>query len=146
MSEPNIDKFNEVTGKIFAMLYCSFPVPVDIHLQDFIDGEVHEANEEALLGYDISDAALFVDSTIHWLATADFIQIGERGYESYHSVVLTPKGLECLKCTPDSLSVPGGSPISAAIKSGSKEALKILANQVLSVGVKIAAQKIGMPM
>ncbi|CAD5352312.1 MULTISPECIES: hypothetical protein [Citrobacter] len=145
MSETNIDKFNEVTGKIFAILYCSFPVPVDIHLRDFIDGEVYEANDETLTGYDISESALFVDSTINWLAEADFIQIGDKGLESHYSVVLTPKGLECLKLTPESLSVPGESLISNALKSGSKEALKILANQVLSAGIKIAAQKMGMP-
>jgi len=145
MPESNIDRFNEVTGKIFASLYCAFPVPIDIHLRDFIDGEVLVQDDETLTGYDMSEGALFVDSTVKWLANADFIQIGDNGFESFYSVVLTPKGLECLKRTPDSLSAPGGSPISEAVKSGSKEALKMLANQVLSIGMKIAAQKMGMP-
>ncbi|EKS6938505.1 hypothetical protein QCD67_04765 [Enterobacter roggenkampii] len=35
MSHTNIDKFDEVTGRIFADLYCSFPEPFEIQTENY---------------------------------------------------------------------------------------------------------------
>lgn len=35
MSLSNIDKFNEISGRIFADLYNSFPQPLQITFQDY---------------------------------------------------------------------------------------------------------------
>ncbi|MBE4856244.1 hypothetical protein IM311_19455 [Enterobacter cloacae complex sp. P40RS] len=63
----------------------------------------------------------------------------------FFNLVLTEKGLEVMKAIPgaiDSQSQPLGKQISAALKSGTKETLKLLTNQALAIGIKIAAQNL----
>ncbi|MBW9413650.1 hypothetical protein FHC58_11995 [Enterobacter hormaechei] len=59
-------------------------------------------------------------------------------------VILTPKGLECLKLMPESLTSSAGNELTKAVKSGSKETLKMITNHVLALGVKIMASKYGL--
>ncbi|WP_336855087.1 hypothetical protein [Pseudescherichia vulneris] len=142
MSQTNIDRFDEIAGRVFADLYSTFPQPTTLKLEhyvregdpqpDFIDDWV---KKEAHCD--------FVADTVSWLKEAGFITAGKRTANCVPYAILTPKGLECLKLTPDSLYPSAGKQLSEAAKNGSIVLLKNITNQVLSVGVALAAHKMG---
>ncbi|EHK8184076.1 hypothetical protein K2B91_004520 [Salmonella enterica subsp. enterica serovar Enteritidis] len=143
MSQTNIDRFDEIAGRVFADLYVTFPQPRMIKLEDYVKEEdpqpgfIEEwAKREARCD--------FVADTVTWLKEAGFITAGKRTANCVPNAILTPKGLECLKLTPNSLTSSAGKQLSEAAKSGSIELLKGVTNQVLSVGVALAAHKMGL--
>ncbi|MFK3711823.1 hypothetical protein [Leclercia adecarboxylata] len=142
MAQSNIDMFDEITGRVFADLYNNFPcfyflrpedytAPIeksDDFMQDIIEGEARLS---------------FVADSFYWLVESGFISGKKMADGSIKGAVLTAKGLECLKKTPDSLRPSNGTQLTEAVKSGSAAAVKNIANQVLSAGVTIALNKIG---
>ncbi|MDO2452874.1 hypothetical protein [Enterobacter asburiae] len=86
----------------------------------------------------------FVEDSIQWLVGAGFITGRSYADSGFKGVVLTAKGLESLKKTPDSIRPSNGTQLNEAVKSGSAAAVKTIANQVLSAGVTLALHKIGM--
>lgn len=140
MAQSNIDKFDEIAGKVFAVLYSAFPVPQPLALGTYIDTK-EVFNPEGFTGAELTEDAEFVKATINWLINADFITVENFHSEYFIDAVLTPKGLESLKLMPESLASPAGNQLANAVKTGNKETLKILTNQILAVGVKISAQK-----
>ncbi|MRT11085.1 hypothetical protein GJV07_02120 [Enterobacteriaceae bacterium RIT711] len=143
MAQSNIDRFDEIAGRVFADLYSSFPQPCMLRLEAYIkdDDPLPDIVEEWACKEARCDFA--ADSVI-WLKDAGFINSGKRSANNFPNAVLTPKGLECLKLTPDSLHPSAGKQLSDAAKNGSIDIIKGITNQVLSVGVAIAAHKIGL--
>ncbi|HEN5200271.1 MULTISPECIES: hypothetical protein [Klebsiella] len=142
MPHTNIDKFDEITGRIFAHLYCSFPEPFEIRTENYEEPVVTSEDEVAeVIARDYQRR--FVANTVNWLIESGFISISSRTPNSFYNAVLTAKGLECLKKTPDSVSPSVGKQLNDAVRSGSIEVIKNITNQVLSVGVAIALHKIG---
>ncbi|HDT5729266.1 TPA: hypothetical protein QHI28_000169 [Enterobacter roggenkampii] len=142
MSHTNIDQFDEVTGRIFADLYCSFPEPFEIQTENYEEPLVN--SEDAVAEVIARDyQRRFVASTVSWLIESGFISVSSSTPYAFYNAVLTAKGLECLKNTPDSLSPSAGKQLNDAVRSGSFEVLKNITNQVLSVGVAIALDRIG---
>ncbi|OUE68691.1 MULTISPECIES: hypothetical protein [Citrobacter] len=143
MSQTNIDRFDEIVGRVFADLYSSFPQPRILKLEDY----AHESDPQRDFVEEWARKQArcnFVADSVTWLKNAGFITAGNRTDNFFHNAVLSPKGLECLKLTPDSLSPAAGKQLSDAAKSGSVEILKVITNQVLSVGVAIASHKMGL--
>lgn len=140
-----IDCFDECTGRVFALLYESFPIPIDLNIGDIIgqaelylgEGLPPEMNTECDVG----------TCTVRWLVKAGYISMDNcSGSDRFFNLQLTEKGLEVLKAVPGSLnsqSQPLGKQISLAFKSGAKDALKVLTNQALAIGIKYAAHKLG---
>lgn len=143
MAQSNIDKFDEIAGRIFADLYSSFPLRHPLGLHAYLDTP-NVFDPDGFTGAELTKDAEFVKSTIEWLIHADFISAGYFHGEYFTEVILTPKGLESLKLMPESLTSPAGNQLTDAVKNGSKETIKMLTNQILAVGVKIAAQKYGL--
>ncbi|URO00942.1 hypothetical protein NB069_08775 [Leclercia adecarboxylata] len=143
MAQSNIDMFDEITGRVFADLYNNFPcfyflrpedytVPIE-NSNDFVKDII---KEEASLS--------FVADSFYWLVESGFISGKKMADGSIKGAVLTAKGLECLKKTPDSLHPSNGTQLTEAVKSGSASAVKIIANQILATGVTLALNKMGM--
>jgi len=97
----NIELFNGVVGKLFAVLYAQFPhyaeIDFDTLALDLIDKDDFDG---------AFDIGLFTESAVRWLADAGYIWLRVPeciGRESKHTATLSPKGLEVLKQVPQSL-------------------------------------------
>ncbi|EHG7584030.1 hypothetical protein OGY07_13130 [Citrobacter sp. Cs237] len=139
----NIDKFDEIAGQVFADLYNSFPLTKPLGLADYTEGD-SALDPDGFTGAELTEDAEFVKATISWLINADFITSSGFHGEYFADVILTPKGLECLKLMPDSLTSNAGSQLTQAVKAGSRETIKMITNHVLALGVKIMASKYGL--
>lgn len=143
MSRSNIDRFDEIVGRVFADLYESFPVPLNLRVENYLqrDTEPEPDPFDGALRYMKEEE--IIESTIRWLANAGFLTSGKLIGGSFTHAILTPKGLECLKLTPDSIKGPAGSQLAAAVKSGSIATLKMVASSTIGVGARITANKLG---
>lgn len=149
MSNSNIERFDEITGKIFAHLYQSFPVPtflgtqlVGVTFSSTVTvpysgppyGGIHDLDES-----ERETVSFFVHSA-KWLAKAGYIDILLIGQTDFIDVTLTAKGLEVLKATPKSLesSESLGQQLVTAAKGGFADQLRELTSSVLKRGVALA--------
>lgn len=149
MADSNIERFDEITGKIFAHLYQQFPIPT--HLNSEIVGIVISGTVTVPYGgkpyggiHDLSDSDkstvnYFVHSA-RWLAKAGYIDISFDGGASFSDVTLTAKGLEVLKATPKSLenSESIGQQLITAAKGGFGEQIRDLTSSALKRGIALA--------
>lgn len=146
MTASNIKKFDELTGQILGVLYESFPVPRVLLLNDLIpDGMSFDER----IGFDVpNDDGEFLFASIEWLAQSGYLRYKQKIQSTgYTECVLTGKGLEVLKATPDSLSTESslGEQLVDASKTGAKSLIGDLAGQALSIGVKFATNHLGLP-
>lgn len=143
MAHSNIDKFNEITGRLFADLYNSFPRPLQVTTADYMEDLVPLADpvEETVRIY---AQCSFVADSIKWLLDAGFISASSHNADFFYNVILTEKGLECLKKTPDSALPSTGTQLSDAVKMQSAEAVKAFASSVISAGVSVAFRHAGL--
>ncbi|MDR5013460.1 hypothetical protein RF663_04250 [Aeromonas veronii] len=134
MSLSNIEQFDEVAGKTFAMLYESFPIPINLPLRKYTGVEGVYANQEE---GELTHQARLVMSTLEWLQESGYVMAEVRPDIGLDHCVLTAKGLETLKVIPDSLTTPLGERIKDAVKQGGVEIISTLVSQVFSVGATI---------
>lgn len=91
----NIDRFNDCTARLFAMLYQEFPFKVNLNYAQWL-GDEH--------GGEITmDDLEFCKATVHWLQEAGYITTGQQSRYLITGVGLTAKGLEVLKAVPESV-------------------------------------------
>lgn len=139
---PNIERFNIITAKTFAMLYQSFPVPRDLLMgPDFDIPHIMEISHDFENNY-VSEREdiLFVQSTIYWLHDAGYIEAKNYTYPfGFREVLLTAKGLETLKAIPPSLSTDknAGELVLDAVKSGASDSMSDAVKFILSKGVEL---------
>lgn len=142
----NIDKFDEYAGRILGLLYNSFPVPMDLAVPEVLD--LAEMYNDGGLPPECDEDFSIAACTISWLQDAGYINFkGSNGCDFFLSV-LTEKGLEVLKSTPESLSPSSaslGQQINSTMKAGGKEVLRALVNQAFAIGIKIMAHRAGYP-
>lgn len=123
----NLDKFNEITAKVFADCYSSFPVPLNFCQSDYIEG-VSDAE---------SDPLFF--STLEWLKKHGYIsfECPELGWANYYDVQLTEKGLTALNAVPDALKEKKtvGDKVVEVVKTGSKELMSECIRQIVRATV-----------
>ncbi|WP_460415336.1 hypothetical protein [Pseudomonas sp. microsymbiont 2] len=149
----NIARFNEMTGKIFACLYLSFPVPTSLWPNatgveaKYVDGITADCPPSLDNRNDFD----FFHSTVGWLITTGYLTADRDDQKNvlrgYNNAVLTAKGLEVLQATPDSLkpSESLGDKLANASKSGAKEILRSTTEIALGIGVKLLTQRLGLP-
>lgn len=149
MPGSNIERFDEITGKIFAHLYQNFPVPTHLSPQvvgvTIPKGAFDPVSEQSWGGIDDLDDAqrevvsFFVHSA-KWLTKAGYIDVLIAGSTGFIDVTLTAKGLEVLKATPKSLesSESLGQQLVTAAKGGFADQLRDLTSAVLKRGVALA--------
>ena len=146
MTTSNIKRFDELTGQILGVLYESFPVPRHLLLKDLVpDGFTFND----FLGYEIpNEDGEFLFACIDWLAESGYLRFKDKVQPTgYTEGVLTAKGLEVLKATPNSLSTDSslGDQLVDATKTGAKGLVGDLAGQALSIGVKFVSNHFGLP-
>lgn len=93
----NIELFNGITGRLFALLYEKFPFYSDIDFDSLSSELVEKSDYNG--AWDVSELA---EATVNWLAEAGYIWLKEpQAFEDPYTAVLSPKGFEVLKATPE---------------------------------------------
>lgn len=138
----NMERFDLVTGAVFAYLYESFPEPVILDPHHYLqqlapDGQDPDAHEEQAFG-----AIEFFGHTIHWLAATGYLTHNTRirsDLSMFEDCVLTAKGLEVLKALPDSITGKTlGSQLKDAAKNGLMDSVKSLTGKALGIGASMS--------
>lgn len=148
MTTSNIKLFNELTGRVLGALYEGFPVPRQLFIKNFIDGGY---SEDPHLGAEVpNDKGTFFLACVDWLADAGYLRFGEKNHHfGFMDAVLTAKGLEVLKASPESLKTDqslGDQLVDASkevAKDTAKEVLRGTAGQVLAIGARFLATPFG---
>ncbi|WP_405119219.1 hypothetical protein [Pseudomonas leptonychotis] len=147
MTTSNIDRFDEITGLIFAKLYKSFPVPTELSPVLIVGTNLRERAPDGL-GTIQNENAYFFTACLEWLRSAGYLDIGDSFDDgTYISCVLTAKGLEVLKAVPESIhSGPSlGEKLVDASKSGTKELVRGVVGEALSIGARMFTNHLGLP-
>ncbi|NWB73918.1 hypothetical protein HX805_15770 [Pseudomonas sp. G5001] len=142
MSDNNIQKFDRLTGAIFAKLYAAFPVHVPLTHEEF---RYLLLPEEEIEGLHFSESGElkqrsieFFFSSIEWLTVSGYIihKGSTPGNPHTYQCVLSAKALEALKSTPSNLGGDTlGSKIADAAKAGTKSVLGELSSQALGIAL-----------
>lgn len=123
----NLDRFNEITAKVFADCYSSFPVPLYFRQSEYVE----EAGD--------AEPDLLFSSTLEWLKKHDylFFKCPEIGGTEYWDVQLTEKGLAVLNAVPDALKEKKtvGDRVIEVVKTGSKELMSECIRQIVRATV-----------
>ncbi|KQB54453.1 hypothetical protein AQS70_07540 [Pseudomonas endophytica] len=139
MSVTNIDKFNDLAGKIFAELYERFPIPCTLIARELATPTcTSEGNGLCLLELSNSDAEFF-NATARWLIGSGYLN-GEILPDTHVSgAILTIKGLEALKAMPHCLThgLSIRQRLAETMKEGSKETLKSVLAEEIALGAKL---------
>jgi hypothetical protein len=139
----SIDRFNAVVGKIFAELYETFPVPMDLSVEMLFDELVPgKPGTDSYKDYADSRGEFF-SATVGWLVHAGYLYSTVRNQhlddESFMQACLTAKAVECLKGLPPSLGGKTlGKGLSEAIKNSASDSLRSLASEALTKGTTYA--------
>lgn len=146
MTTSNIKRFDELTGQILGTLYESFPVPRNLLLGELIDDGY---SFDEFFGTEVpNENGEFLFACIDWLSESGYLRFKDKVYATgFSDGVLTAKGLEVLKATPESLKTGPtlGDQLVDASKSGAKSLLGSIAGQALSIGTRIATAQFGLP-
>lgn len=138
MALSNIEKFDELVGEMFAVLYAAFPLPKALLAKYFVpDGNVYTPGG---INYgELTCDAEFFMATGRWLINAGYIEAQESGGCAFVDALLTAKGLETLKAVPGSLQgkAPLGEQLVDAAKTEGREALRSLVSQALGIGLQL---------
>lgn len=140
MADTNIDRFDRLTGAVFARLYESFPVGVDLDVMEFSKVISPGEEYEEVLGQALNQGEFF-NSAVVWLQDAGFItfSIASLDNSMAYQCRLTAKALQVLKSTPESIGGETlGGRLGDAVKQGTMGALKTVANEALNRGVGFA--------
>ena len=144
MSVSNIDKFNDLTGKVLSELYLSFPVPSHLTAEQFV-GSAVAWNEDRQMDLPSKDAEFFI-ATAEWLIGAGYINGAVTAYTHVSDAVLTAKGLDTLNATPRSLTHAHSlrEQLAEIAREGSKESFKGLLAEELITGAKFIAPAVAL--
>jgi hypothetical protein len=122
----NMDDFNKATAMILEKCFAAFPQRISVKVRDLDP----TAEDNTLRNF---------GDTIIFLAKEGFIRYESSVLsESFDGVALSSKGLSILNSMPDVLNDKQslGQKLGGALKSGSKDVLKSLVNQIISAAVK----------
>ncbi|VVP05437.1 hypothetical protein PS903_03001 [Pseudomonas fluorescens] len=144
MAVSNIEKFDDITAKVFAELYLSFPVPKTLMAEDFVESAM-VFDERHGMEIPTDDAEFFI-ATAEWLMQAGYLTCKPYPYLRVDNAVLTAKGLEILKAIPDSVNSKStiGEELATTAKEGGKEFARGLVSEALGLGVRIFSPMIGL--
>ena len=132
----NIDLFETYTAAIFARLYEAFPLPCALDAQQISDCPgIDEFGA-------MQKPAEICRATMGWLADSGYIRAAGATQYAMTGAVLTAKGLEALKATPEALSgkTPVGERIAQLVATGSMDLAREAARVAISSAVKLFLQ------
>jgi len=142
MSLSNIDDFNISAGKILAKLYETFPVPMNILPEHFVEGgrDACYKFDEFLGAESHNSTAINFLCVAAWLIQEQYVAATDpnRHMGYFKDAVLTQKGLLVLDTIPKSLeyTAPIGERLVKSVKTGAGEAVKSIAREALQIGIK----------
>ncbi|WP_312265123.1 hypothetical protein [Mixta calida] len=132
----NVERFDEITGDIFAHLYLNFPVEMSFDYSRWgykIDEDYWQNpnSDQAKKGQRERD---IIDGTFRFLEKSGYITYTATLNGGYINVTLTEKALLSLKKHPDSLtgSKTFGDVIAEAFKEGAQEKMKDAVGAVMT--------------
>lgn len=137
MADTNIDRFDRLTGAVFARLYESFPVGIDLDVMEF-SNLISPGKEYEEVVPKVFDQGEFFNSAVVWLRDAGFITFDGTTLDNSmaYQCRLTAKALQILKSTPESIGGETlGGRLGDAVKQGTMGSLKTVANEALNRGV-----------
>jgi hypothetical protein len=146
MDKTNIERFDEVTAKILAALYATFPEPtyIDINALGMTD-EVPTRNElgEVLYTDEWNSLDQFAQSSAKWLAEEGYLSARSSGF--YGRYTLSAAGLKSMKHVdqPEIGSTTLGEKIRAASSEGARSATSKLVDQFLALGAPLITKAMG---
>ena len=140
MALSNIEKFDDIVGRAFVLLYESFPLTIPLNAGKFLPEHQLKMPDE-LHGECITPEAEFVVASLVWLRDAGYISARHSHEFGLSDVVLTAKGLEALKLMPDSLQASLGERLIAAAKDDGREVFRSVVGQVLSLGLQVLTSR-----
>jgi len=126
MLKNNMDDFNKCIAVVFDLLYKEFPIETKIIVDDLV--------KNTDIDTEISQIYF---ATIRFLEQEGFIHCKKAVYGGFNGVVLTAKGLSVLNITPDAIKKKEtiAKRISSALKTGSKEAVRVVIQEALKASV-----------
>jgi len=133
----NIERFNQYTARVFADLYEAFPERKALTPKALIEIDPEDFPNPS----DMPPEVHFLDETLRWLERAGYIwsdghiDLGTRA-------VLTPKGLEVLRCVPSTVDSTEsvGEQIHRAIRAQTIDAASALIPRALTLGYTLVQQ------
>ncbi len=135
MAAGNIEQFNQCVAAIFGELYAKFPVPTTL-MYEHLPGFQRKP-------FDLS----FPRSTFLWLKSTGYVCGNTENASSAADVVLSAKGLECLKGIPETTGQSIGDKLVEATKEvaaeGTKKVLADLASKALTGAFLMAMARYG---
>lgn len=140
MSAPsNIEKFNEIVAKTFALLYEAFPVPRPLSFgEDFQIPNYQAFHDSPESHPDVLNEVTFLEWSIIWLKDTGYISYkGDAQLVGFSGVVLTAKGFEVLNAVPEALTKkPAGLFLKEAVKDGAAKSISAGVQFVIAKGVQ----------
>ncbi len=137
----NIERFDNLVGRLFGELYEAFPIPRNLFCTD-MQKHIEAAGLNEIDDFNpCADEARFFTASVRWLGNAGLIEHGDVVAGTAHDCVLTAKGLEILKATPACLEGALGDRLVQAAKHDADEELRQLSGQALSYGISLALHK-----
>mgnify|MGYP003601111286 FL=1 len=136
----NIELFDCYTGMVFGKLYRSFPLPVSISAEDFIDYKTLRAGTREALE---KEESLFL-ATIKWLADVGYIHFDGMSGVSFFEVILTNNGLLILRALPQAAEEGStlGEKMTQSINEENTDSLRGLVTEALSLGSRLISPMI----
>ena len=125
----NIDLFNGVAGRLFALLYEKFPFYADVDMKSLSSDLVDKDDYDG--AWHIFELA---EATVKWLAAAGYIWLEEpQAFGAPYTAVLSSKGFEVLKATPE--VIKGSKTLGEKIMEVSKEKLNAGFTKLVEVAI-----------
>lgn len=138
----NMERFDLLTGALFARLYESFPEPVTLEPRPFLNQIAPEGQDHEAQRVQSFNAIEFFGYTINWLAQTGYLTHASQTQAElsiFDGCVLTAKGLEVLKALPDSVTGKTlGSQLQDAAKNGVLDSVKSLTGKALGLGASMS--------
>ncbi|NBB11808.1 hypothetical protein [Pseudomonas sp. SLFW] len=138
MATSNVDRFDRLTGEIFAKLFQSFPMPIDLDYYDYTEiiapDPIHTPEGEV----QVVEGQEFFQASVKWLVDSGYLSLGRQVLSStkIQQCVLTAQALAALKAVPDSLTGKSiGSQLQEAARGGMIDSVKSLTGKALGIGV-----------
>ncbi|WP_426008276.1 hypothetical protein [Aeromonas salmonicida] len=144
----NIERFDTIVVLALADLYSCFPVRQYLASSKFIvtedgehidglspEAEGHLFAEDLYLNDPYFKRKEFAFESLRWLVDAGYLHGTPVAYDGIENAVLTAKGLEVLKATPDSLQGSLGERLQEAVKNDARDVARSLVSQVLGLGL-----------
>lgn len=93
----NVDLFADVAAELFVRLRRSFPIPIDVEIDELADRAMPEADPTG------ATREAFVEASIHWLGAAGLVvfEPGQMGARMIERVGLTARGFLALQARAD---------------------------------------------